>query len=196
MTAASEQQLIQQVQAGQTEAFGQLVGQYQTAVYNIAFRMFGQAGDAEDATQETFLRAYRAMGRFDANRPFAPWIKRIAVNVCLNILEKKQNKTQLVATDIGAAGETAVDMDQWQHHAATPEQSMVTRERDTQLRQAISSLPPNYRAVIEYRHFQDLNYDQIAAAMNRPVGSVKSDLFRARKLLAMRMKALETGQDV
>ena len=191
MTATSEQQLILQVQSGQSDAFGELVQRYQTAVYNIAYRMFGQPGDAEDATQEAFLRAYRAMERFDVKRPFAPWIKRITINVCLNILAAKQNKSQTVASDMSRAEESALDMDDWQHHAMTPEQDLEKKERHSRLRQAIQALPPNYRAVIEYRHFQELNYDQIAAAMQRPVSSVKSDLFRARKMLAVRLKEVE-----
>ncbi|MEM7336881.1 MAG: sigma-70 family RNA polymerase sigma factor [Chloroflexota bacterium] len=188
MTAISDEQLILQAQSGQSEAFGLLVQRYQTAVFNVAYRMFGQAPDAEDATQEAFVRAYKAIERFDSKRPFAPWIKRITVNVCLNVLESKQNQTQTVATDIKRDDQTQGDMDDWQHRNPTPEQNLVKQERDILLREAILTLPPNYRAVLEYRHFQELTYDQIAETMNRPVSSVKSDLFRARKMLATRMK--------
>lgn len=189
MRVTSDERLILQVQAGDVAAFGELVQRYQTAVYNTAFRMFGQAGDAEDATQDAFLRAFRAIERFDPKRPFAPWIKRITVNVCLNIIERKQNKTQTVATDMARAGEETAVMDSWQHQTPTPEQQLDQKERDAQLRIAIQALPPNYRAVIEYRHFQELSYDEIAEATGRPVSSVKSDLFRARKQLAERLRA-------
>ena len=73
----------------------------------------------------------------------------------------------------------------------TPEQNLEEQEKSQQLREAIQSLSPNYRAVVEYRHFQDLSYDQIAEAMDRPVSSVKSDLFRARKLLATKLKEMK-----
>lgn len=196
MTAISDRQLIQQAQSGQSEAFGLLVKRYQTAVYNVALRMFGQGVEAEDATQEAFIRAYKALARFDTSRPFAPWIKRITVNVCLNIIDSKQNQTQTVATDIKRGDEEQGDMDDWQHRMPTPEQNLEEQERSQRLREAIQSLPPNYRAVVEYRHFQDLSYDQIAEAMNRPVSSVKSDLFRARKLLATKLKEEEKREQI
>ncbi len=87
MVEPTDSTLIRRTQQGDTAAFGLLMQRYQTAVFNTAYRLMGRRQDAEDATQEAFLRAYRALDRFDLKRPFAPWIKRIAVNVCLNWLK-------------------------------------------------------------------------------------------------------------
>ncbi|MCP5099743.1 MAG: sigma-70 family RNA polymerase sigma factor [Chloroflexi bacterium] len=190
MAEATDQDLLTQAQQGNHVAFGQLVSRYQTAVFNSAYRILGRRQDAEDAAQEAFLRAYRAIDRFDVKRPFAPWIKRITLNLCLNHLALAQTKTQVVATDLARPEDNeAPDMDQWTHQTPTPEQTMEKQERHKQLRAGILALPPNYRAVLELRHFQELSYEEMAKVLERPLSSIKSDLFRARKLLAQTLKS-------
>ncbi len=183
MTPDDERELARRAKQGDTAAFGELARRQQAAVFNVAYRMFGRREDAEDATQEAFLRAYKALGRFDESRPFAPWIKRITVNLCLNWLEAEKVRPQISTADMGAAGEDAPDMDAWSHKTPTPEQTMVRQEQSDKLRQAIWQLPPRYRAVIECRHFQEMRYDEMAEVLARPLSSIKSDLFRARKML-------------
>lgn len=190
MTLTDEQMLLQQARQGDetsAAAFGELVRRYQTAVFNVAYRLLGRRVEAEDAAQEAFLRAYRALDRFDLARPFAPWIKRITVNLCLNWLESAKGKPQLLATEL-SRDDQPVDMDDWAQLAPSPEQTLVLEEQSTRLRQAILALPPNYRAAIELRHFQELNYEEMAEVLERPLSSVKSDLFRARKMLAEKLK--------
>ncbi len=190
MVEPTDSTLIRRTQQGDTAAFGLLMQRYQTAVFNTAYRLMGRRQDAEDATQEAFLRAYRALDRFDLKRPFAPWIKRIAVNVCLNWLDKAQNKTQMTATELQRPGDESPDMDQWVHHTPTPERLLEKQDQNARLRAGILSLSPKFRAVIELRHFQELNYEEMAALLKRPLSSVKSDLFRARKQLAQILKGV------
>lgn len=190
MTLTDEQQLLQQARqrdATSAAAFGELMHRHQTAVFNVAYRLLGRRVEAEDAAQEAFLRAYRALDRFDVARPFAPWIKRITVNLCLNWLESAKVKPQLLAAEM-SSDDRPVDMDDWAQAAPSPEQTLVREEQSVWLRQAILALPPRYRAAIELRHFQELSYDEMASVLERPLSSVKSDLFRARKLLAEKMK--------
>ena len=190
MTLTDEQLLLQQARQGDetsAAAFGELVRRYQTAVFNTAYRLLGRRVEAEEAAQEAFLRAYRALDRFDVKRPFAPWIKRITVNLCLNWLESAKVKPQILAAEM-SRDDRPVDMDDWAQSAPSPEQALVREEQSVQLRQAILALPPHYRAAIELRHFQELSYEEMAEALERPLSSVKSDLFRARKLLAEKMK--------
>ena len=190
MTLTDEQLLLQQARQGDetsAAAFGELVRSYQTAVLNTAYRLLGRRVEAEEAAQEAFLRAYRALDRFDVKRPFAPWIKRITVNLCLNWLESAKVKPQILAAEM-SRDDRPVDMDDWAQSAPSPEQALVREEQSVQLRQAILALPPHYRAAIELRHFQELSYEDMAEALERPLSSVKSDLFRARKLLAEKMK--------
>ena len=192
MTLTDEQQLLQQARQGDVTsaaAYGELVRRYQTAVFNVAYRLLGRRVEAEDAAQEAFLRAYRALGRFDVARPFAPWIKRITTNLCLNWLESARVRTQLLAAEM-SSDDRPVSMDDWAQTTPSPEQTMVHEEQSTRLHQAILELPPRYRAVIELRHFQELSYEEMAEEMARPLSSVKSDLFRARKMLAEKMKEM------
>lgn len=183
MTPEQEPALIRRAQAGDTAAFGQLVRLHQTAVFNIAYRLLGTRRDAEDAAQEAFLRAYRALNHFDGQRPFRPWINTIVTNLCYNQLALKREQTTRPVADLRRDPD-----DSWlarqRQSAPTPEQLLAQSEREARTRAAILALPPRYRTVIELRHFQGLSYDAIAAEMDRSVANVKSDLFRARQKLA------------
>lgn len=175
----TDRDLAERIQRGDQDAFAELIQQNQSAVFNVAYRFFGNAHDAEDAAQETFLRAWRFFDKFEADRPLGPWLKRIAANVCLNRLESTR---PLLSLD----DERPAPPDP----NPGPESLTVKRGLESRLRSELASLPPRYRAVIELRHFQDCSYEEIAAALNRPLSDVKSDLFRARKLLADRLKDL------
>lgn len=183
MVLTDEQELLLRASRGDITAYGELVGRHQSRVFNVAFRMMGRRRDAEDAAQDAFLRAFRALDRFDVTRPFGPWIKRITVNVCLNSLESSSTKLQTSVSDIDRDDGPSFGMDRWSHPDPTPEQALLAKERSGSVRFAILRLPPLYRAVIELRHFQEMRYDEIASSIDRPLSSVKSDLFRARRLL-------------
>jgi RNA polymerase sigma-70 factor (ECF subfamily) len=180
MSLASESELARRAASGDQAAFAELVRLHQQAVYNVAYRMLGNPSDAEDATQDAFIRAYHFFDRFDLDRPLAPWLKRIAVNVCLNRL--KADKPASFLDD---------DLPPPKDPHPGPELQTAARQQKERIRAEIIRLPPRYRAVIELRHFQELSYDQIARALNRPRSDVKSDLFRARKLLAERLEDLK-----
>jgi RNA polymerase sigma-70 factor (ECF subfamily) len=166
-----ERELAQRAAQGDREAFGGLVTRHQAGVYNVAYRMLGECKEAEDATQETFLRAFRAIRTFDPGRPPGPWLKKIAVNVCLNRLERREPLT-LEDVSLVPASDPG------------PESQIMAREQNRQIHAALLALPPRYRAAIELRHFQELSYTEMAETLNRPLSDIKSDLFRARKLLA------------
>jgi RNA polymerase sigma-70 factor (ECF subfamily) len=170
-----EHEMAQRAARGDVNAFGNLIRCYKSQAYNAALRLLGNRQDAEDAVQEAFLRAYRAIHTFDISRPFAPWLKKIVVNVCLNRIER-QETLPLEDDSNYAAGDCG------------PESETLDHERNIQLRAALVSLPSRYRAVIELRHYHDLSYAEIAEALERPLSDVKSDLFRARKLLAEKLK--------
>jgi RNA polymerase sigma factor (sigma-70 family) len=140
--------------------------------------MLGNRQDAEDVTQEAFLRAFRAIQTFDPDRPFDPWLKKITLNLCLNYLERK--------TDI------PLDPDQMpmERDPANPLEARIeARDQSAQIRAELLKLPPRYRAAIELRHFQELSYAEMAEALDCPLNQVKSDLFRARRLLVMHMRS-------
>lgn len=175
-TVGDEREWLRRARHGDPDAYGQLVRRYQTAVFNVCYRLLHDRAEAEDAAQEAFLRAYTRLETFDLERPFGPWMKRVAANLCLNRLE--------------ACPPAAAELDEERDRApdADPEAAREQTESAEAVRAAIAGLPPHYRAVVELRHFQNLSYDEIAAALKLPLSEVKSHLFRARKMLAEKLK--------
>jgi RNA polymerase sigma-70 factor (ECF subfamily) len=175
MDAPSDRDLILNARHGDSASFGELVTRYQNSVFNVCYRILHEPGEAEDMAQETFIRAHARLGSFDPERPFGPWIRRVAANVCLNHLEAQRLTTGL---------DDEKDLDESQG----PEDQVEVKERSAQIRRALASLPANYRAVVELRHYQEMSYDEIAGELKIPLSDVKSNLFRARKLLAEKLK--------
>jgi RNA polymerase sigma-70 factor, ECF subfamily len=177
MDDSSDRDLILHARRGEAKAFGELVRRTQTAVFNVCYRLMGERREAEDMAQEAFIRAYERLGTFDLERPFLPWIRRVAANLCLNHLSAQTPDQEELddERDKADAGES-------------PSSLVEQREQTERIRAALLALPPRYRVVIELRHFQELSYDEIARTLNRPLSDVKSDLFRARKILAEKLK--------
>ncbi|GAB4578238.1 MAG: RNA polymerase sigma factor SigW [Anaerolineales bacterium] len=175
--ARSDHDLVLRVRRGEVNDYGELVQRYQTSVFNVCYRLLGERRDAEDMTQETFIRAFERLGTFDPERPFGPWIRRVAANLCLNRLNVKT----MPHVELEEEYEPSED------HLPNPETFLVTKERAVAVRAALVALPPHYRAVIELRHFQEMEYDEMAKMLHLPMNTVKSHLFRARKILAERL---------
>lgn len=173
----SDRSLVLRTKRGELEPYGDLVRRYQGSVFNVCYRMLGNPQDAEDLTQETFIRAHSRLDSFDCDRPFIPWARRIAVNLCLNYI----NRNRRYVLPLDDEFERSVSNER------SPESVTENRERNASLRQEICMLPAHYRAVIELRHFQELSYLEISKALNIPLSDVKSCLFRARKYLAQRL---------
>lgn len=175
MSDSDERELVGRAQHGETAAFGELVRAHQASVFNVCLRLMGERAEAEDAAQEAFIRAFGRLNTFQPERPFGPWMRRVAANLCLNRLEARRE---------------AMPLDEERDEAAepTPEAARVQAEQTQAVRAALATLPPHYRAVVELRHFQELSYDEIAAELNLPLSDVKSHLFRARKLLAEKLQ--------
>ena len=175
MTIPSDADLALLARQGKTEAFGELVSRYQVSVYNVCLRLLGDAPGAEDLTQETFLRAYQHLDSYQLERPFGPWIRRVAANLCINHLKHRQWLTSPLDDendDFAAGAEN------------NPEQAVQRKETREDIAAALRQLRPLQRAVIELSHFHGLRYAEIAAELDLPMSDVKSHLFRARKRLS------------
>lgn len=175
MNATSDRDLILRARRGESDAYGELVMRYQTNIFNVCYRILYDRAEAEDMAQEAFMRAYDRLHTFDLGRDFSPWIRRVAANVCLNHLSSQKPTGEL---------EEERDADSSQR----PDEQVEVKERSEQIRAALASLPPHYRLVVELRHYQEMSYDEIAAELKIPLSDVKSHLFRARKLLAEKLK--------
>lgn len=178
MESLSEADLAWQAAHGNVLAFGELVQRTQASVLNVCYRLVGSMSEAEDMAQDAYLRAYQRLHLYDPQRPFGPWMRRVAANVCINYL-KSQTMLE-VELDEESAYAVSDEMN--------PESKAAQRSEGEAVLAAVLSLPPHYRVVIELRHFQGLNYEEIAAELSLPLSDVKSHLFRARRLLAARLQ--------
>jgi RNA polymerase sigma-70 factor (ECF subfamily) len=165
---------IQRALAGDQEAFACLVEAYQTAVYNLAYRMLGNAAEAEDAAQETFLRAYTRLNTYDSGRKFSSWLLAIASHHCIDRLRRRR---------------FALSLDElppwrWLSGSSRPEEVVIRGEERDEVRRLLAQLPPHYRAAVILRYWYDLSYQEIAEAMETTESAVKSTLYRARRMLA------------
>lgn len=172
----SDEALAERVRAGGDEAaFATLVTRYRGRLVALARRMLaegsGEAADAEDVAQETFVAAYDKRASFRRGEPFRPWLYRIAVNRCLDRLRARRRRPAVADWD--SVPEPA-------SRGAEPLGVLLTDERDARLQEAVARLPPKLRAVFLLRHLDDLTYDEIAVATGLPMGTVKTHLFRAR----------------
>jgi RNA polymerase sigma-70 factor (ECF subfamily) len=175
-------EVVRRCRCGEVEAFRVLVERYQDRVYGLAFRLLGGAEDALDAAQEAFVRAYSALDRFDVERPFAPWLLRIAANTCYGILRKRP--AGILSLDaLAEAGADAV-LARGAHEPAAlsedPAAKVVRAEEEEEVRRAVLALPDPYRTVTLLRYMEGLSYEEIAEALEMPLGTVKTCLHRAR----------------
>lgn len=168
-----EAQLIERASAGDKVAFESIVDLYRPALYNIAKRMLRNSEDANDAVQETFIKALRSLPDFDSKRPIKPWLSRICSNCCVDILrERKRNADSLTPYEFKLEGR---EMGLAEHA-----ENALTRDH---VMTALKRLPRKYRDILLMRHYNDMDVMEIATALNAPEGTVKSWLFRARALL-------------
>jgi len=178
---------IQRALAGDQEAFACLVGAYQTAVYNLAYRMLGNTAEAEDAAQETFLKAYTRLKTYDSGRKFSSWLLAIASHHCIDRL--RQRRLSWLSLD-------ELPPWRWLSSSSRPEEVIIRGEERDEVRQLLAQLPPHYRAVVILRYWYDLSYQEVAEAMEITESAVKSTLHRARRMLAQGTPAHQNRQAV
>ncbi len=174
--------LVAASQRGDQAAFGEIVRRYQRAVHRLAWSLTRSAADADDLAQETFVRAWGAIGRFEPGQPLFPWLARIVTNQAFSLFRTRRRRPETSIDALLEAGQQwGVDDDPADHSA--------NRERDAHLRECFDELAPEHQAVLALRAVQDLSYDEIARALEVPVGTVMSRLSRARAELRRRLAA-------
>jgi RNA polymerase sigma-70 factor (ECF subfamily) len=183
-----EPSVIAAARQGDRQAFAQIVAEFQTPIYNLAFRMLGNRNDAEDAAQETFLRAYSQIKTFDPSQNLATWLLSIAAHYCIDRLRRGQ-RFRWLSFDEPAGDQVAASL---MTDEPTPEQFVLTREREEEVQQLLQKLPPAYRLVTVLRYWYDLPLEEIAKTTGDSLSSVKVKLFRARQMLAKQMGAGRT----
>lgn len=175
-----EQAWVAQAQQGDDEAFTRLVETYQTPVFNLCYRMLGEPELAEDAAQETFLRAYQHLSRYDQKRPFATWILSIAAHYCIDRLRRR--KFTMFSMD--AEDEDGNTFEYPDVDAPNPEAESIMGQTQERVHELLQDLDETDRAAIIMRYWYDYSEKEIAESLRLTVSAVKSRLHRARKELA------------
>jgi RNA polymerase sigma-70 factor, ECF subfamily len=168
---------VLQARRGSDEAFTRLVEQFQTPIYNLCYRMLGEPEAAEDAAQESFLRAYQNLDRYDETRSFSTWLLSIAAHYCIDRLRRRHFLS--ISTDDDDSPLELPDT-----AAPNPEAEAVRREDQQRLHALLAELDPTDRAAVILRYWHDLSEVEIAESLSLTVSAVKSRLFRARRTLA------------
>jgi RNA polymerase sigma-70 factor (ECF subfamily) len=184
----TDQQLVERVQAGDKSAFNLLVLKYQHRVLKLVGRFVSDAAEAEDVAQEAFLKAYRALASFRGDSAFYTWLYRIAINTAKNALVSSRRRPVDFDLDLQ-------DPEQYDRHAKlkdadTPEGVLLTEEIREVVEKAMEQLPEDLRTAIVLRELEGLSYEEIAEAMDCPVGTVRSRIFRAREAIDKKLKPL------
>jgi len=174
--------LLKLAKAGNTEAFEKLIFSHQKSVYNMAFRMLGNREDAYDASQEVFIRVFRALPGFREQSSLSTWIYRITKNVCLDLIRKNKNQHTVSIDQDNDYGEGPVRM-QIEDPGPAPDETAEHNELVGKVREGIRKLPEQHRLIIIMRDMQNFSYEEIAKILRLPEGTVKSRINRARKAL-------------
>ncbi len=176
--------LVRQTLNGNQSAYNGLVQRYQRQVYNLAYRMLGNAEDAGDLVQDTFLRAYGALSSFRQDASFLTWLYKIASNLCIDQLRSRKTKSTLsLEVELEEGREPSADM-----RSCSPEEAAIRGSVQEVVHNAVLNLPDKYRAVVVMRHLQDMSVEEIARVLELPTGTVKTHLFRAREMLRGRLR--------
>ena len=174
---ANETQLIRKARDGDTEAFAELVGLHERFVYNLALRTLGNPDEAADMAQEAFIRAWRALAEFRGQAQFRTWLYRIVLNLCLNRVPRLRREINNLTQD------EMIDLPESSSNTNNPVTSLEQSELRAHLHHEIDKLPEQYRLLVSLRYQHELSYEEIAALVGLPIGTVKTGLFRAKARL-------------
>jgi len=185
----TDHQLVLRVQKGDKRAFDLLVLKYQYKLQAIVGRFIRDTDEVADVTQEAFIKAYKALPKFRGDSQFYTWLYRIAINTAKNYLVSKSRRP--ANTDIDVQDAEQFSNNDKLIDEATPENSIMTEELATIIKNALNALPEDLRTALTLREFEGMSYEDIAAVMDCPVGTVRSRIFRAREFLDERFLAAD-----
>jgi len=185
---AADQQLVERVQKGDKRAFDLLVIKYQQRIMNVISRFVNDFAEVQDLAQETFIKAYRALPNFRGDSAFYTWLYRIGINTAKNHLVAKGRRPP--SGDVDAAEAEFYEGESSLKDQASPERVALTDEIGKVVIDAIEQLPEDLKMAITLRELEGLSYEEIADAMDCPIGTVRSRIFRARESIDLKLKPL------
>ena len=183
-TVTNDEQMVELALSGDPEAFGEIVRRWERRIFALAFGMLGREEDARDATQETFLSAFRNLRNFRGEAKVSSWLHRIAVNQCITRQRRAKVRSETALEDEAEknAAVFALPLD------ASPARGAEDTERSKAVRRAVSALPADLRQVVVMKEFEELTFQEIADALELPLSTVKSRLYTALRQLQMRLQ--------
>ena len=190
MDATEAAAVLARARQGDSDAFRALVEQHSRSVFRLAFRMMGNEQDAEDVVQESFLRAYRQLGRFESRANFGTWLYRIVSNCCVDLMRSKQARHDQVRGD-------SLDQSAMELPAADvpgPERMAQSAEIETRVQRALRELSPLERAAFTLRHYEGRSIDEISATLGLGTSAAKHSVFRAVKKLRLALAPLRSQE--
>jgi RNA polymerase sigma-70 factor (ECF subfamily) len=175
--AEPDNELVKRVLAGEVQAYGELVARHQARVFFLGLKFLRRNEDAEDFAQEVFIRAYEKLSSFQGGVPFAAWLYRIAYNLAVNKYHLKKRQLQAVNT-----------VDILPDSSFSPEHHLLTAELSEWVRKSLQKIPEIYHVLIRMHFFEGLSYPEISKALEMPVNTIKSYIFRAKELIRQRLR--------
>lgn len=187
MAQSNTAELIQKALENDQQAYSEIVNRFRAQIFNFVLGMVRNRAEAEDLTQESFIKAFRALDTFNSEYAFSTWLYKIAANNCIDHFRKKKLVTYSLDAPI-AAKDGDIKRD-FPDKAQGPEGGLISQERSLQINKAIDSLPEKYRIAILLRHKHDKSYEEISEQLEIPLGTVKVRIFRAREMLKLKLRA-------
>jgi RNA polymerase sigma-70 factor (ECF subfamily) len=184
-----DQLLVERVQAGERQAFDLLVAKYQRRLMRLVSRIVHDPAEAEDVVQETFIKAYRAIRHFRGDSAFYTWLYRIGINTAKNFLASQSRRTP-TSTENDAEQAESFDSGEQLRDINTPESVLASQQIARTVNAAMDALPLDLRTAIVLREIEGMSYEEIADIMACPIGTVRSRIFRARDVIAEKLKPL------
>ncbi len=181
-----DKRLIERALQGDEKAFEALLLKYKNLVFSIMLKMVRNKQEAEDLTQEAFMKAFSSLASFNDEFAFSTWLMKIASNNCIDFLRRRKLRTYSIHEPIQYKDEK-IEID-IPDNEPSPERNLLQSERSKIIQNAINELPERYRYVIILRHKEEKSYEEIAELMNLPLGTVKAQIFRAREILNKKLR--------
>ena len=186
--AMRDYQLVQAaISDGDQRAYAALMNNYRDSLYFMLLKMTNNASDADDLTIEAFGKAFKKLEQYTPDYAFSTWLFKIASNNCIDFMRKKKKRT--FSMDSSPDGEEGNELANYlPSDGLDPEEKAMKKEKMALMREVVEKLKPHYRQLIELRYFKEYSYEEIAAELNLPLGTVKAQLFRAREFISNIMK--------
>jgi RNA polymerase sigma-70 factor (ECF subfamily) len=190
LEAGCEAQLIERLRQRDLGAFEELVFRFERPIYRLCYRLLGDAEEARDATQETFLKIYRGLKGFRGESGLKTWIYRIAINQAMNQERwwRRRHRDETLSLNLSRADSEQTLGDLIEGNSASPEEVAIANERERHLMRALGEMKAEYRAALILREIEELSYEEIAESLGISIGTVKSRIARGREELRRRLK--------